>query len=900
MNRLLPWATAVLVTAALTIPPVLGAAAAPGHDRPTTTATTGEPGPRSSGWETRPTPQGTWLTWTAKKPLPITNDRPTVLLDGVSLGPAVVRGARVSVRVPEAPADLGELDVVLSGRSLITGRTAGRAAGALKDLPPGPVFAIDPATAGPFTTTSSDYVLPPLAAGLGRRLPVRGHVVKPVDGPAGAPLVLFLHGRHQPCYTNEAAPAPDPEQPRQWSCPAGMSPVPSDLGYLYLQQRLASQGYVTVSIDANAINDLDWRALDGGAQARGLLIRRHLSAWADWAASGQHRLDPHKVVLVGHSRGGEGANRAAELGQSTDSFRVVGQVLIGPTNFARQSAARTPTVTILPGCDGDVSDLQGQSFTDVAATVTDDSAVHSSVLIPGTNHNFFNTEWTPATSVGGSVDDGRWVRGCRQGDVGRLGARQQRAMGLAYVTGAAAYFTRTMPGVEQLFDGTLGHVSSAGSHPVRTHAVGGERSAIDLSNSRLVGSGPMMFSTCEGSAGGGEFRMAPCDGQLPVPHWPSAWDPIAEHPVVAHLAWDKPSGSGGFKFPARDFGGTTAIDLRVVVPPGPGVRIQARVTDASGASATVTPVDGELVPGLARPRDNVVAGGVWGQTVRIETARLSGVDLSRVTAVELTTRSDTGSLWLLDAWAVRGPGTRLGENLPAVQLGSAETIEGDEPRVPMTTQVPYTITGTVTAPAQFIVGVVEPGAASVVRSVVVDVPPGTTSGTVSVPYTGNRVDDPDRRTVYLDARPRHGIMPTANVSTLQVIDDDPTPALRGGLVSTTVREGGRVRIRVQVAKPVGYDIQVVAYLAPPKSGKPLRWSDLPKAWRLMYAGPDVDPRKPVKISLMTVIPAGDTSALVVVPIRTDRSREGVERLRVRIHSTQPILDRTVHARIVDR
>ena len=65
------------------------------------------------------------------------------------------------------------------------------------------------------------------------------------------------------------------------------------------------------------------------------------------------------VVLVGHSRGGEGVSRASLEIPLTAPYTVVGQVLIGPTNFGRQTTPYVPTVTVLPSCDGDVIVVMG-------------------------------------------------------------------------------------------------------------------------------------------------------------------------------------------------------------------------------------------------------------------------------------------------------------------------------------------------------------------------------------------------------------------------------------------------------------------------------------------------------------------------------------------------------------
>ena len=87
-----------------------------------------------------------------------------------------------------------------------------------------------------------------------------------------------------------------------------------------------------VSISANGINGQDNASLDGGAAARSILIRHHLSLWAQWNTNGgdpwgsrfRNKLDMNKVVRVGHSRGGEGVHRAAIDTSLSDPFKIVG------------------------------------------------------------------------------------------------------------------------------------------------------------------------------------------------------------------------------------------------------------------------------------------------------------------------------------------------------------------------------------------------------------------------------------------------------------------------------------------------------------------------------------------------------------------------------------------------
>ncbi len=161
-------------------------------------------------------------------------------------------------------------------------------------------------------------------------------------------------------------------------------------------------------------------------------MQRHLDHWTGLAA--EHQVDLDQVVLVGHSRGGEGVNRASIRIPLSAPYRIVGQVLLAPTDFASQTAPYVPTVTVLPYCDGDVYDLQGQKFTDVGRDLTsDDTSLKSSVLVMGANHNFFNTEWTPGVAVAPSWDDwfGPKDQPCGRPAPDRLSKSGQRAVGTA-------------------------------------------------------------------------------------------------------------------------------------------------------------------------------------------------------------------------------------------------------------------------------------------------------------------------------------------------------------------------------------------------------------------------------------------------------------------------------------
>jgi hypothetical protein len=223
--------------------------------------------------------------------------------------------------------------------------------------PPTPTIDVNPAARGNYTTNRLSYNLAPTVTYslFPFGIEILAEVTYPEPLPSGTqcPFVLFLHGRHTTCYQG----GPNGFYSGDWPCPSGWSPIPSHLGYQYITDILASQGYIAVSISANGINGQDHNAPDGGAEVRSLLIRRHLSLWARWNTVGgdpwrgkfRGKVDLNNVVLVGHSRGGEGVNRAAIDASSSSPYKIVGLVSYGPTAFGSQVTPDVHSVTILPG-----------------------------------------------------------------------------------------------------------------------------------------------------------------------------------------------------------------------------------------------------------------------------------------------------------------------------------------------------------------------------------------------------------------------------------------------------------------------------------------------------------------------------------------------------------------------
>src|SRR3712207_5228239 len=111
--------------------------------------------------------------------------------------------------------------------------------------------------------------------------------------------------------------------------------------------------------------------------------------------------------------GGEGVVRAAlQNTQRAKPYRIRGLFLIAPTDVGRLTAPGVSTAVLLPYCDGDVADLQGQHLLDDNSfAVPNDRSFKSGLLMLGANHNYFNTEWSPGSVSEGSDD---W-----EGEIGR-------------------------------------------------------------------------------------------------------------------------------------------------------------------------------------------------------------------------------------------------------------------------------------------------------------------------------------------------------------------------------------------------------------------------------------------------------------------------------------------------
>jgi hypothetical protein len=320
----------------------------------------------------------------------------------------------------------------------------------------------DPGTTGPYAVTRQEYNYGNQAfrpAGFPISVELIASVHHPTNLANGPfPVIVFLHGRHATCYRGSTAAL-------RWPCRNTEQPIPSYKGYDYVAEKLASNGYIVISVSANGINAYDNQVSDYGAQARAELIQRHLNQWNTFNTTGAApfgtqfvgKVNLSRVGTMGHSRGGEGVVKSFMHNASLGSPYNIRAVLpLAPVDFNRHVINNVALEVVLPYCDGDVNDNQGVHFFDDARyNVTGDTGAKHTVQVMGANHNYFNTVWTPGLFPAGTADD--WSAytsgGTSDPQCGtvagnkRLTAAQQQGVGLAYISA----FMRVYVGAESQF-----------------------------------------------------------------------------------------------------------------------------------------------------------------------------------------------------------------------------------------------------------------------------------------------------------------------------------------------------------------------------------------------------------------------------------------------------------------
>jgi hypothetical protein len=503
------------------------------------------------------------------------------------------------------------------------------------------------------------------------------------------PLVVFLHGRHSTCYSKSGLTA------LRWPCRSTEQPIPSYQGYDYIAEKLASHGYVVVSISANGISAYDNQVNDLGMQARAELVQRHLQQWTTFNTTGAApfgskfigKVDLQKVGTMGHSRGGEGMVKHYVHNASLGSPYGIKSVFpLAPVDFNRPVINNVPLSVMLPYCDGDVNDLQGVHFYDDARyNVAGDAAAKHSVYVMGANHNYYNTVWTPGLFPAGTADD--WTAytsgGSNDPHCGtvsgnkRLTAAQQRGTGLAYISAAM----RAYVGGETQF---LPYLTGAAAPPpsaqttnlhVSYHAP--DTSATRRDVNRLLASANLTTNTLGGATA--QTGLTPhdlCGGESPQPqHCLPSTQATSRQPHTTPSARSSKRGlsqlrtgwtslgtyTNDLPLGARNVSAYQWLTFRVGVnfadtrnPSGAAQNFTVVLTDGAGATASLRVAD---VSGVLFYPPGTVASvpKVFLNTARIPLSSFTGINLTDVRTVQFRFDQNAGGAVLVSDLAFTSP-----------------------------------------------------------------------------------------------------------------------------------------------------------------------------------------------------------------------------------------------------
>lgn len=710
-----------------------------------------------SGWNVTQAPGGYLVTVELDQKLPIKSDAPTIEVDGVPIGIATESADGRSLSVFTTDPSVVKADDAEAGWfSKPSGDTASAKRAQAAEIAPAAADELDadPSSKGSFEVTESVYNFGaqsvPLAGIGGIRGEMQGKIYLPTTGGA-RPTVVLLHGRHTSCSTG-TTPA------TRWPCNPGQINVPSFAGYDGTARALASHGYAVVSIAANAINSNDNQlALDQGAQARGQLILDTLSM-LDKAGKGEPvtyfdaqtskdvtladaladqsplpglteatqpmspsdlvgRFDLTDIGLMGHSRGGEGVTSAATLNQALDKPWGIKSILpLAPVDFARMTVPDVAMNVILPYCDGDVSNQQGQHMLDDSRYAFDDDSLRSGVWAMGANHNFYNTVWTPGVYAYSVSDD--WgatstdsVCGPRSSTNIRMTAQEQYDMGTAYMAG---WFRLTLGGEKQflpMFDGSGAVPAVLNGEDVRSvsTAPSSARTTISTfeSTSSLVRTqGAATATVCASAAGRTVSQPLPaCTtsalGTSAQPHWtPASNGGNVPATPVTKMVWTALSTGTTTQTPsevrvsvpaaARDARDAERLSVKMAADESvvTGTDVTIKVVDAKGAtySAPVSTLNPLAVNRLPASTDARLKKIVL-QQVNVPTDVLAGagLDVSDVREVRFTasTGADTtatGGVFLSDlAFETSSVGTPVVKTEPTIDIAAPTVDEGNGP-----------------------------------------------------------------------------------------------------------------------------------------------------------------------------------------------------------------------------
>ncbi|MFO7679577.1 MAG: hypothetical protein R6X34_05950 [Chloroflexota bacterium] len=513
-------------------------------------------------------------------------------------------------------------------------------------------------------------------------MPVRlnGVIAVPTGDAGPYPVVVIFHGTHPGCPEEEGG-------VDRWPCDPEVE-QPNYRGFAYLAEALAAEGYVAVAPNFNAENTFGFgEGIPGERLSQ--LAELHLDALAEAAAGGQNdfgvalnsRADMSRMVFFGHSRGGEAASwltnsQGLALPDAPETFGygpVHGLLLLAPAPiFTKPTGSLVPQVVILPACDGDVMNQEGQLFYEGARLDPSQEKWALSVWLEQANHNAFN-EILGSDMVGFA----------NRTDCAELlsGEDQRQFLTDIALTFLTTLFSDDLQAVDEAMSRLNMNPTALASNSlfgqparVMTLAEAANRLpllvpaseaelATNLAGGAVTAEGLTTFFCEEGY-----FTPSVRPGSEPCKR---ANVTIPGNPAMVVVSWEQPDSALRLALPedASDLSGFTTMSLRTAVDPssplnqpGQTQSFAVQLTDRTGATAVVQTRPDEpalaFPPGSMQEDDIFVDGLFTGRapmtTVRLLLSDFAGVDLTQISEMALLFgQTPTGTLFMGDMELVK-------------------------------------------------------------------------------------------------------------------------------------------------------------------------------------------------------------------------------------------------------
>lgn len=509
-------------------------------------------------------------------------------------------------------------------------------------------------------------------------MPVRleGLIAVPDETGQPAPVALILHGNHAGCPASEEQHGVDP-----WPCSREEEQL-NYRGFDYLARALADEGYLVIAPNINAEFTLGFGEGEFGERIE-QIIRLHLGALAAANSGGENgfgvplqgQVDLSRLAIIGHSMGGELANFLTRT-EAWDSPYALADQGFGPVdgllhvapsnNNVASTGGSVAMAALLPACDGDVTQLSGQSFFEALRQIPEFDRWAATVLIERGNHNGFNRILR---------SDRNPIEGCET----VLPAEDQQAFLVNYARDFLATLWAAPP--QSVEAGQRLGLDAAAPAPAALYGL--PVRAVTQLPERL----PLLSAVTEE-----EVETATIDGRLradgidvvfcPTGFFSSFENPLAEpcrrvnttvpgNPAALMVSWREPGGALHLALPdgATDVSAYTSLRLRAAVDPlsalnetGQPQSFSIHLTDAAGQSAVVTVPSSD--PALQYPlgeietsdflEDGIFFGILHMADIRIPLEAFNGIDLTTLTAVDvLFDQTGSGSLMMADVEFIR-------------------------------------------------------------------------------------------------------------------------------------------------------------------------------------------------------------------------------------------------------